>query len=142
SILTGRYNWRSRLKSGVLSGYSKSLIKPDRLTVASYLNDKGYNTAFIGKWHLGWDWEIIAEDGNQDLLNARPEIDFTQPVKNGPKELGFTYSYGFSGSLDMPPYVYVENGNSTTIPTDITMSVDDKGFWRKGLTGSDFKHSE
>ena len=28
-LLTGRYNWRSRLKSGVLGGMSPPLIEPD-----------------------------------------------------------------------------------------------------------------
>jgi len=48
-ILTGRYNWRSTLKKGVLSGYSKSLIKPNQSTVASMLQTQGYTTAYIGK---------------------------------------------------------------------------------------------
>ena len=52
-ILTGRYNWRSRLKSGVLSGYSEALINSDRLTVGKLLQSKNYHTAFVGKWHLG-----------------------------------------------------------------------------------------
>ncbi len=34
SILTGRYNWRSKLKSGVMSGYSRALIEKERMTVA------------------------------------------------------------------------------------------------------------
>jgi arylsulfatase A-like enzyme len=55
-ILTGRYNWRSTLKQGVLSGYSKSLIPQDRKTIAGFLKENGYKTAGIGKWHLGWDF--------------------------------------------------------------------------------------
>ena len=55
-ILTGRYNWRSPLKSGVLTGKSKALIPPERSTVASLLKKSGYHTGFIEKWHLGWDW--------------------------------------------------------------------------------------
>ena len=51
-VLTGRYNWRSDLKSGVLMGYNKALIAPDRRTIASVLRDQGYQTACIGKWHL------------------------------------------------------------------------------------------
>ena len=52
-ILTGRYNWRSPIKSGVLTGKSKALIPNNRTTVASLVKKKGYATAFIGKWHIG-----------------------------------------------------------------------------------------
>src|SRR5690554_3706318 len=45
-ILTGRYNWRSELKRGVLSGYSKALIAPDRLTVGELMQQHDYHTAF------------------------------------------------------------------------------------------------
>ena len=34
-ILTGRYNWRSSLKSGVLYGYSRPIIPTTRSTMAS-----------------------------------------------------------------------------------------------------------
>ena len=110
SILTGRYNWRSTLKSGVLSGFSKALIETDRMTLPGLLQNNNYKTAFIGKWHLGWDWTVIAEDSlKRGNLNARPEVDFSKPIKNGPNTRGFDYSFGFSGSLDMAPYVRVEN---------------------------------
>ena len=140
-ILTGRYNWRSTLKQSVLSGYSRALIAPERLTVAELLQLNGYHTAFVGKWHLGWDWAFAGDSDNRDQLSSNPSVDFAQPIKNGPTERGFTYSYGFSGSLDMPPYVYVEDRQPTTVPTDSTVSVDDKGFWRRGLTASDFVHA-
>lgn len=52
-ILTGRYNWRTRLQRGVLSGYSEPLIAADRLTVPALLKQHGYTTVCIGKWHLG-----------------------------------------------------------------------------------------
>ena len=52
-LLTGRYGWRSRLTQGVLSGYSPALIEEDRQTIASMLKMHGYQTAGIGKWHLG-----------------------------------------------------------------------------------------
>ena len=54
-VLTGRYAWRSRLKSGVLSGYSGRLIEEGRLTVPALLKRHGYDTAAFGKWHLGLD---------------------------------------------------------------------------------------
>lgn len=142
-ILTGRYNWRTPLKSFVLSGYSKSLIKQERVTIAEMLKIQGYNTAYIGKWHLGWDWKIQKEDGkiNRDKLNAKPQVDFSAPITNGPSSHGFDYSFGFSGSLDMAPYVYIENDRATMVPTKTTVSVDEKGFWREGLTSDDFNHT-
>ena len=53
SLMTGRYNWRSTRQASVTSGFSKPLIPTSRLTVASLLKSRGYNTAMIGKWHLG-----------------------------------------------------------------------------------------
>src|SRR5210317_469154 len=80
-ILTGRYNWRSTLKQGVLGGFSKALIPPDRLTIAGFLKQNGYKTAGIGKWHLGWDWANV-ENGNEN-------VDYAQPVGNSPTTRGF-----------------------------------------------------
>lgn len=139
-ILTGRYNWRSTLKKSVLSGYSKSLIPADRITLADVLLTQGYYTGFIGKWHLGWDWQFKGDAENINNLSSQPEVDFSKPIENGPEALGFKYSYGFSGSLDMPPYVYVENSLTTKIPVDTTVNYDEKGFWRKGITAPDLTH--
>src|SRR4030065_664331 len=47
-IMTGRYSWRSTLKSGVLDGYSATLIPSSRKTIAGMLKDQGYNTAYFG----------------------------------------------------------------------------------------------
>lgn len=144
-ILTGRYNWRSPLKQGVLTGISKALIPNSRTTTASLLKRSGYNTAFIGKWHLGWDW-ALKEGDSVGGTGWNPEdsenIDFSKPVSNGPKELGFDYSYGHSGSLDMAPYVYVENGMPTSIPTKVTIDEGKYTWWREGPTGDDFQHDD
>ncbi len=143
SILTGRYNWRSTLKSFVLSGYSKALIEPDRLTVGDLLQDNGYHTGFVGKWHLGWDWSFVEDEVNIDLftLNNNPAVDYSKAIKNGPEDRGFNYSFGFNGSLDMPPYVYTENSMTTSTQIDTTVNADTKGFWRKGPTAEDFSHT-
>ncbi|MCK4923123.1 MAG: arylsulfatase [Bacteroidales bacterium] len=144
-ILTGRYNWRSRLKHGVLNGKSTALIPNTRSTVASILKTQGYNTAFIGKWHLGWDWAIKNSD-SADRKNMRikdfDDIDYSKPVTNNPNDLGFDYAYGHSGSLDMPPYVYVENGMATEIPDSITGNTSKYGWWREGPTSKDFIHED
>ena len=139
SILTGRYNWRSRLKSGVLGGYSTHLIEPGRMTVPSFLKTYGYHTAMIGKWHLGWDWATI--DGNPASADGE-NVDFTGPVANGPDACGFDYYFGHCGSLDMPPYVYVEDGKATAQPDRVTEDTGKFTWWRKGPTASDFQHED
>lgn len=144
-LLTGRYNWRSRLKSGVLTGKSKALIPNDRTTIASMLQSKGYHTAFIGKWHLGWDWAMQSRVDTTGLGWDPGDfeiIDFTKPVTNNPKDLGFDYSYGHAGSLDMAPYVYVENGQATRVPDTVTVNTGKYSWWRKGPTSPDFIHEE
>lgn len=140
-IITGRYNWRSPIKSSVLTGNSKALIPKSRTTVASLLKKEGYKTAFIGKWHLGWDWVLKnseVESGEGWNPGDFDNIDFSKKVGNPPNSLGFTYSYGHCGSLDMAPYVYVENGMPTMVPDTVTESKDKYGWWRKGPTASDF----
>lgn len=133
SLLTGRYNWRSDLKSGVLMGYNKALISSDRRTIASVLRDQGYQTACIGKWHLGWDWNNIEA--------GKDSVDFSKPITNGPTTRGFDYFYGIIASLDMAPYVYVENDMPTALPDRETVN-DGMKYWRKGPTASDFDHEQ
>ncbi|WP_372753263.1 arylsulfatase [Labilibaculum sp.] len=133
-ILTGRYNWRSELKKGVLNGFSKALIPESRATVATLMKENGYQTAGIGKWHLGWEWNNV--DAGKD------QVDYSKKIKNGPSTVGFDYFYGFNGSLDMGPYVWVENDQPTMVPTKITSNPGKQSIWRKGLTSDDFVHEE
>ncbi len=152
-VVTGRYAWRTRLKQGVLSGYSRALVDPGRMTVASMLRDQGYHTAVVGKWHLGLDWATTSEPESWDERDtsaafqgakdfAKPaglEIDFTQPVTNGPATLGFDYSYIIPASLDMAPYVYVEN-NACEKPATVHEPgrFDGPVFWRPGEAAEGF----
>lgn len=63
SLLTGRYDWRSRLQRGVFGGFGgPPLIPPSRLTIAGLAKQNGYRTACIGKWHLGWNWPLEKND--------------------------------------------------------------------------------
>ncbi|NCC09428.1 MAG: arylsulfatase [Bacteroidia bacterium] len=132
-ILTGRYCWRSSLKSDVLFGYDKPFMTENQSTIPSVLRQMNYKTAGIGKWHLGWVWANVDAGADQ--------VDFTKPITQGPTTRGFDYFYGISGSLDMAPYVYVENDQVTALPDRET---EDSGlkFWRKGPTGSDFDHED
>lgn len=152
-VVTGRYAWRTPLKRGVLSGYSRALIEPDRVTVGSMLREQGYHTAVVGKWHLGLDWTTLSEPASWDEGDtsaafqaasdfSKPEgleIDFTAPVTNGPATLGFDYSYIIPASLDMAPYVYVEN-NACEKPATVHEPgrFDGPVFWRPGEAAEGF----
>jgi len=134
-VVTGRYCWRTRLKRGVLNGDSEHLIDPERLTVADVMKRSGYHTACIGKWHLGMDLPVTEANGQR-------RIDHTKPIANGPNALGFDYFFGVTASLDMPPYVFVENDR---FPGPVTAQYQKTAFpnySRAGLMADGFSHEK
>ncbi len=149
-VLTGRYCWRSRLKRGVLYGYEPSLIQPERLTVAGLLKDVGYNTACVGKWHLGlgfstksgynYDFDAPLPWGNAKR-ELEDNIDFTAPVTGGPTKLGFDYFYGTSGCPTcQPPYGFIEQDTFVEIPSEYREKPDFTG--RAGMTAPSWQHKD
>ncbi|MFO7822052.1 MAG: arylsulfatase [Lentisphaeria bacterium] len=137
SVLTGRYNWRSVLKSGVTGGYSQPILEDGRLTVASMLRDQGYRTACVGKWHLGLEWRL-KDGGIASTYQDEEKVDLSAPITDGPTNHGFDYYFGISASLDMPPYVYIENDRATTTRTRRMEATEGKAYMRGGLIGDDF----
>lgn len=113
-ILTGRYNWRSTLKSGVLGWYDQPLIPGDRTTMAGMLRNQGYRTACIGKWHLGMNFPT--KDGRKpvDTPDAY-NLDFSKEITGGPCDVGFEYFFGVDAP-NYPPYCFIENRRTVGIP--------------------------
>ncbi|WP_082379441.1 sulfatase family protein [Pseudalgibacter alginicilyticus] len=134
SLLTGRYNWRTRLANHVFGNPTEApLIKKEEVTVASFLKEAGYHTACIGKWHLGIGWQTIADYKNKEGQEGKGwNIDYSKPAIT-PTSNGFDYFFGITASLDMPPYVYIENEYATNIP------IVTKAFPRKGAATADFE---
>ena len=112
------------------------LHDPNQTTVASLLQGRGFHTAAVGKWHLGF--QLVKETGK---------------IKYSPTTVGFDYFFGMNQSLDTPSYYYAENDHAVEMPTTITqgqkgdpMKVTNPEFqgpmWRKGAMAPSFKHSE
>ena len=127
-LLTGQYPWRSRLPVGIVDSWGGPVISEDRLTLGKMLRDKGYETACIGKWHLGWDWplkgggyvsdefaEVNVPGPQQETTGLR--IDFTRPVRGGPTTRGFDYYFG-DDVPNFPPYAFIENDRVLGDPSD------------------------
>ncbi len=117
-LLTGTYPFRTN--TGVWR--KKPLIGEDQITIASMLKSRGYHTAMVGKWHLGF-----LEEG------------YTNPLRGGPVDRGFDSFFGIRASTDIPPYFYIRNDRAVTPPTDSIPASSTEGwspiqgeFWRAG----------
>ena len=143
-VITGRYAWRTKLQSSVLGGLSPRLIEQGRLTVPAFLKQNGYSTACVGKWHLGMDWVKKGEVTELGIESAAQvnNVDYTQPIANGPTSVGFDTYFGISASLDMVPYCFIENDRVAANPTEtmkIPMNGAKGGFTREGPGSPGFR---
>ena len=126
-ILTGRYCWRTELQQGVLWPWDPPLIREERLTLPEMLQQKGYVTGCIGKWHLGWDWPLkngkyLTDEFEKFTLPRQQRarwaerIDFTKPSRGGPNDHGFQYYFG-DDVPNFPPYAFIKNRQTIRLPS-------------------------
>lgn len=127
-LLTGRQFAREDWDKKIGNGDNKCMIEPQQVTVAEFLKGEGYNTACIGKWHLGQTW--YDKYNNPKPLGSK--TDYAKPTTDGPNDQGFDYFFGLHGASTSSPYTYMRNREVVALPTE-------KG--RKGkpaATGWDF----
>ncbi|WP_299550338.1 arylsulfatase [Seonamhaeicola sp.] len=131
SLLTGVHHWRRQ--HGIVNSFGKPFFKDSDVTLPQILKTKNYTTACIGKWHLGWNWEF-KNDPSGEVLQwqklrkfYKPEdIEFNKPITGGPLDRGFDYYFG-DGTINFPPYAWVENDRIIETPTEV-MDVHNIGF--------------
>ena len=141
ALLTGRHHWRDF--HGIVNAFGKSVFKKERLTLPELLQSKGYTTACIGKWHLGWDWDAIKKPGakpknSQKTARGRrrrsfgPEaFDWTKKIPDGPLAHGFDHYFGDT-VINFPPYCWIEDDKVLRAP-DTMMSTKK---WKKIKEGN------
>lgn len=132
TLLTGRYHWRSSLQKGIVRRWGEGLIARDQTTLGSLAQQAGYRTACIGKWHLGWDWNLSKDDlklfnagGYGDDKNVQAtdahraawQRVFSQPIAGGPITRGFDYYFG-TDVPNWPPFCFIENDRTIGIPSE------------------------
>jgi arylsulfatase A-like enzyme len=126
TLLTGRYHWRGHMKKGIVRAWGDPAIEEGRETIASMLKANGYNTAAVGKWHLGMFYPFKEGIGQNDPAKKgwrdgekksyTPEdFNWDEPVKRGPTAVGFDYYFG-DGTINFPPYVWMENDRFLSTP--------------------------
>ncbi len=115
ALLTGRYHWRKFHK--IVNAFGSSVFAEERLTLPEMLQQRGYTTACIGKWHLGWDWGAVRLPDAEPTLEKRgrrevrvwghDDFDWTKPIPDGPLDHGFDYYFG-DAVINFPPYTWIE----------------------------------
>ncbi len=128
-LLTGRYCWRTRMQEWVIAAYEPPLISADRPTLPSFLQQYGYHTACVGKWHLGWDWQGPQPPTMNPLQrNSQKHLewDFTKRIGGGPVDRGFDEYFGVV-LPNMPPFCFIRNDRVTVQPTDEYKYSPDQG---------------
>lgn len=121
ALLTGRYPWRNK-RAKILPGTAPLLIDTAEMTIPKMLQQEGYHTGIVGKWHLGLG------SGN---------VNWNERVSPGPNEVGFDYSYILAATQDRVPTVYIENGHVMRLDPNDPIEIDYKNNFPGEPTGKD-----
>lgn len=119
ALLTGRHHWRDF--HGIVGAMGGSVFKPERLTMPEMLKKKGYNTAAIGKWHLGWDWgalrksDVKPSGGGKKKAYGPEAYDWAKSIPDGPLAHGFDHYFGDT-VINFPPYAWIEDDKLVKAP--------------------------
>lgn len=131
ALLTGTYHWRRQF--GIVGAFGTPFFDKSDVTLPQVLKENGYKTACIGKWHLGWNWEFkndpsgrVMQWGKIREFYQPEDIDWGQPIGGGPLDRGFDYYFG-DGTINFPPYAWVENDRIVEPPTEV-MDVHNVGY--------------
>jgi arylsulfatase A len=113
ALLTGRAHWRDF--HGIVNSFGKPPFRQGQLTMPAMLREKGYATAAVGKWHLGWHWDAIRKPDKPKNSVRFDDFDWSKPIPGGPLDHGFDYYFG-DEVINFPPYAWIENNKVIKAP--------------------------
>lgn len=93
ALLTGIYPWKKE-GANILPGDAPLLIDTALTTLPKMFKKAGYQTAAVGKWHLGI---------------GQSNIDWNKELSLTPNDVGFDHSYIMAATTDRVPTVFIEN---------------------------------
>lgn len=140
ALLTGRHHWRDF--HTIAGPFDETFFKPGQLTLAALLRQRGYATACIGKWHLGFGWKAIRKPDAPPKSIEHSAFDWTIPFPGGPLDHGFDHYFG-DNVINFPPYCWIEDDRVVDAPDTTLHSVPlqpKEGGWevRPGPARSDW----
>lgn len=140
-LLTGRYPWR-RGEGGFGNGpkFRDAFIEEGRLTLASLLRNKGYNTAQFGKWGLRHNYSDAVKSGMEP--GTRDAYDFPNKRLLGSQLFGFDYSWCITFLFPSPGTKIISDSKhqfENGLPVDTSLTEKDPYQW---LPESAFKVCE
>lgn len=121
ALLTGTYPWRNK-NAKILPGTAPLLIDTAQMTLPKMLQQQGYYTGIVGKWHLGLG------SGN---------VNWNEKISPSPNEVGFDYSHILAATQDRVPTVYIENGHVVNLDPNDPIAVDYQHNFEGEPTGKD-----
>ncbi|WP_430809503.1 MULTISPECIES: sulfatase family protein [unclassified Carboxylicivirga] len=121
ALLTGFYPWKNK-QAKILPGTAPLIIDTAQVTLAKMLKKQGYQTALVGKWHLGL---------------GTGHVDWNKTVSPGPNEVGFDYAYYMAATQDRVPTVYLKDGLVEGLDANDPIEIDYKNNFEGQPTGKD-----
>ena len=119
SVMTGNYPWRGRLENGTWMFHQRSQILDGQTTLGQLMRGAGYETAFLGKVHLGGTVFSATTKKPVSWKYDYRDIDFSRKWKDGPSDLGFDFSYSLPQGIQGPPYIAFRDGLLDGNPDDL-----------------------
>ena len=136
SVMTGNYPWRGRNENGTWLFNMPSQVLPRQKTIGQLMKRAGYQTAFLGKVHLGG--KPFSKSTGKPKFNMKGgfrDFNFSKRVEDTPASLGFDYAYELPQGIQGSPYLALENGMLVGGP-------DNLQEWKKGTYGKSVIESD